>query len=164
MILSPAILSCRWNLCRTHTLAGQKSNSSNLVFELPEHLTFALEGSEYGVDEVSFLLDKVWESLEREGIAILQTPWADATSPHLVPTKDLNSKLIQLVQNLHCTPHMHSDVTGSVWDVRPEHDKVVPTSIDIHHTHHFHKQNPRSKTAEAFGMHTDCSFESPPPR
>lgn len=44
----------------------------------------------------------------------------------------------------------HSDIEADIWDVRPQRVLQPGTA--------------RSHTADEFPMHTDCSFEDPPPR
>lgn len=191
VILSPAVLSCRWNLARRHHAPEHASNTANVVFDVPSHLVFALHeeegeeqgqgsscrGSNSGSGDGGDLFSRVWAVLEREGIAVMRTPWhtaaghtAHASSPS--PDFDIDAALLQVVRRLHCTPHMHSSSAGSVWDVRPVHDKVKVEVTEVDHEQKKEQEegkerqplNPRSKTAEAFGMHTDCSFEAPPPR
>lgn len=179
-----------------------------MVFSLQEKKKEDFEGSESGHgDGGNDLFAKVWAVLQREGIAVIHTPWADRTKQHnkryeqqssCLPQQstvnnasvnnslecelDLDSALLQIVRKLHCSPHMHSQTAGSVWDVKPVHDTVnTPSSLtetmakieadtrtkDSENKAIGSKQqplHPRSKTAEAFRMHTDCSFESPPPR
>lgn len=171
VILSPAILSCRWNLSRTALPSLGHPLNSSLVFEIPEFLRFSLDSGK-GCAEVSQgLIRQAWDVLGREGIAVIQTPWVDCSSPRFLSAADIDSELLRVVEMLQCEPHSHSSSTGSIWDVKPVHDKVVPTSTEAPHASDSDVQSdsqqqlhPRSKTAEAFGMHTDCSFESPPPR
>ena len=193
VILSPAVLSCRWNLARRLHAPEHAPNTTNVVFEVPEHLVFSLPGEDDAEERREAegeggreLLTKVWAVLQREGIAVLRTPWAaqqQGQGQGQQPPVDIDTALLRVVSRLNCTPHMHSATAGSVWDVRPVHDKVepssaseiatetdteIPTETETDTETETGEQllplNPRSKTAEAFGMHTDCSFEAPPPR
>ena len=183
VIMSPAILSCRWNLARRQQTSDTVPKHSNLIFEIPDHVTFSLDNEielctapnsheesgccADGDLQKCIFFGRVWEALEREGLAVVRTPkWVEHIKneqSHENYSEVVDTALLQIVEALGCVPHMHSSVAGSVWDVRPVHDKVL--SIDSNSSpKSSHHKNPRSKTAEAFDMHTDCSFESPPPR
>lgn len=160
-ILSPTVLSCRWNLSRRST-ENKLSTMNNLIFEIPQNLIFSLnniscsdstDSSSVSLQE-SFLFDNMWQVLATEGVVVINTPWSNQ-SPEVI-----DSLLLEFVRKLGCDPHNHSEHVGSIWDVRPFYDLTTPDTESTNTT----AANPRSQTLEAFDMHTDCSFESPPPR
>ncbi|EMR90848.1 hypothetical protein ACHAPC_011065 [Botrytis cinerea] len=91
-------------------------------------------------------LRDVHDSLERVGVLQLQLGFQDEQSSYLQ----------NLIRNLsknhdHGLPITHSAERGWFWDVRP-------SSVQSH------GHQARSETMSCFDWHTDCSYESHPPR
>lgn len=82
---------------------------------------------------------------------------------------DNSHYLEQLIRNLHQRhghglPIDHSAVRGWFWDVRPvppaaTQPIMTPTAAPVQKQHHA-----RSETMDTFPWHTDCSYETSPPR
>lgn len=194
IILSPAVLSSRWKLTRKkhsdstlNTTLHQIGTGENLMFEMPDECIFKLCDESLSLRNIRFhdpvVLDEIWETLSIEGIALVHCPWAalhassikaqtqiDASKSDCKSdsvSKEINTLMLDFVQQLGGIPHSHTNggPEGNVWDVRPFFESIyhdlrignrsAPTDF---------APPPRSHTADEFDMHTDCSFEDPPPR
>ncbi|KAL3419063.1 taurine catabolism dioxygenase [Phlyctema vagabunda] len=87
------------------------------------------------------------EALQKDGILILDLRFDDPGS----------SYLLQLIHGLkkqhnHGPPLTHSSTRGWFWDVKPDAESMA------------RKHSARSETMEDFPWHTDCSYDSRPPR
>ena len=74
---------------------------------------------------------------------------------------DNSHYLEQLIKSLHQhhdhgLPITHSAIRGWFWDVRPQLQSTTATDQNQHHA--------RSETMDTFPWHTDCSYETSPPR
>ncbi|OJJ46863.1 hypothetical protein ASPZODRAFT_131758 [Penicilliopsis zonata CBS 506.65] len=93
-------------------------------------------------------LQTIHHHLHKDGILKLGLTFSDDTSSYLQ----------QLIMNLHRhhshgLPITHSAERGWFWDVRPSPDSFQSNNVQA-----------RSETMEEFPWHTDCSYESAPPR
>lgn len=167
IILAAVVISCRWPLSRiegagpgSRTL-GLRSESkildgevgggskfahlkacelTELRFGVPDHLLFDIKSCAAGEYDQS-TLDNILNSLVADGICLIQTDWS---------ADEANDAMVNLISQFGILNCHNDDGAFDVWDVRPI--KVSGNGIE------------RSHTAEEFPMHTDCSFEDPPPR
>jgi alpha-ketoglutarate-dependent taurine dioxygenase len=193
IILSPVVFSCRWPLarrivhppdCPAELPAGHVKENlgtfkhleacerARVVFDFPPHCVFDLRGENGPPTPIGThttaatattaaaatattaaaatgrtaaaaaqefdIYARIFECVQRDGIALVHTDWtAEASGPAMV---DFVSRIGIL------NPHLGHET--DVWDIRP-----LKTAGGA-----------RSHTAEEFPMHTDCSFEDPPPR
>lgn len=153
LIISPCIFSSRTPLVRnTPTGAlGALNNSStvSMRYVIPNQYLSGLHLS-------SDILSSVQRALERDGIAVITTENNENSATYTDEEEEmLNHDLIAMASQLGVI-NEHSSAIGAVWDVRP---------TDILDSHSLPNSNPaRSKTSHQFPLHTDCSFENPPPR
>lgn len=165
IILAAVVISCRWPLSRlegsgpgsrslglrseSKALEGEGGGSkfahlkacelTELRFEVPDHLLFDIKPCAAGEYDQA-MLDNILNALVAEGICLIQTDWA---------ADEANDAMVNLISQFGIL-NSHNDGGFDVWDVRPI--KVAGSGSE------------RSHTAEEFPMHTDCSFEDPPPR
>lgn len=204
IIMSPAVLSCRWKLSRKLCSFDPSSESSesidyrNLIFELPTNCTFQLPLSQHNCQDASggllsyniSQLDDIWSVLSTEGVALVHCPWSDALGTRGDSmdsheqcggtieddlSKKINLLLLDFINQIGGIPHEHTPdgPEQQVWDVRPFFDSIHTSSKGAADTGaagiaeeagDTKPPPPRSHTADHFDMHTDCSFEDPPPR
>ena len=94
IILSPAVLSSRWKLTRKGVsnsvscdnaaysdVQSHCEDTNSMLLELPEECVFHVNA---GSDDINtppvydaFKLDDIWETLNKEGIALVHCPWRD---------------------------------------------------------------------------------------
>ncbi|EWC43785.1 hypothetical protein DRE_07350 [Drechslerella stenobrocha 248] len=106
--------------------------------------------SNSSVESVSWNLVEVHQSLEDFGLALVRLKFSDPSSDYIVSlVKDgLHPRYG------HGLPINHSRLRGWLWDVKPVHDIALCTD----------GRRARSETMDFFPWHTDCSFETRPPR
>ncbi|KAF7916066.1 uncharacterized protein EAE97_012157 [Botrytis byssoidea] len=107
-----------------------------------------IEVSKLGAAFQTSHLRAVHDSLETRGVLQLQLGFEDEKSSYL---QDLIRNLNK--NHNHGLPITHSAERGWFWDVRPS-----PGSVQSH------GHQARSETMSCFDWHTDCSYESHPPR
>lgn len=192
IILSPAVLSSRWKLIRQGVSNSASSDNTagcvaeircadmnNMLLELPDECVFHINASSAEpstpVIYDHYKLDDIWETLNKEGIALVHCPWRDFKSIDAggdvkgvskIDSDRINSALLDLIRQLGGNPHSHTlgGPEEQVWDVRPFFESIHSESSQGGNGGAPTPPLPRSHTADEFDMHTDCSFEDPPPR
>lgn len=186
IILSPAVLSSRWKLTRNPHTSFDYDNCScptsglkNLLFDMPEDCIFQVEKLQNAPNSVikyeTATLDRIWSTLNKEGIVLVKCHWRQNSTLRALPecstseshetkmfSSEINAEMIDFISQMGGIPHSHTleGPEEQVWDVKP-YFKAARTktcdNVDL-------TPPPRSHTSDEFGMHTDCSFEDPPPR
>ncbi|TGO83536.1 hypothetical protein BPOR_0630g00050 [Botrytis porri] len=134
--------------------AASQATASHLALTLPiryhevSSLIPLIEVPKLGSAFQPSHLRAVHDSLERRGVLQLQLRFEDEKSSYL---QDLIRNLSKNYN--HGLPITHSSERGWFWDVRPSPDSVQS-----------HGHQARSETMSCFDWHTDCSYESHPPR
>ncbi|KAL7267283.1 hypothetical protein RUND412_010138 [Rhizina undulata] len=109
--------------------------SSNHL-EVPETARVRLNSADLLSDEIH----SIRSALKNHGFAVVHLGFSDPSS----------TSMFKLAQSLGQTVD-HSKTNDPIWDVKPK------TGADLGHL-------ARSQTSNSFPWHTDCSFETSPPR
>ena len=115
---------------------------------IPTEILPCLEAPDLNYAEKSSHVLQISEQLERTGMLKISLGFSDTNSDYL---KRLLHSLHQ--NHNHQLPISHSATRGWFWDVRPSKSNFQAGNHQA-----------RSETMNEFPWHTDCSYESPPPR
>jgi hypothetical protein len=157
-ILLPALLSTPWMLT-SETVEDPTALESRFVAKFREELVFnmpsagkadqlSLQSATNAGESVASTIARIDGALKADGIALVQG--LNFEDQSLAEDKGANERLNhQLVDFLSTFGILnnHSATQAAIWDVRPTKESGA-----------------RSHDAREFPMHTDSSFENPPPR